>query len=98
MKKIGKREYDKAVKIVEAYQQQNIKTVPVACNINYFGFLWYSDNNVEHQTWIKAKNIDSACKKFVARKFKTLFRLDYEVCNNRTFIDISERKELKEWL
>ena len=93
---IQKREYNKALKIVKCYEEQiKSKSVNTA---KEFGFIWHDNDNVPHYTWIKAKNIDSACKKFLRCERKTMMTLDYEVQVGKEYIDISERKEFKNWL
>lgn len=92
---IKKREYNKALKIVKAYEQQLNKPVVIA---SLFGFLWFNENDTEHNRYIKAKDIDSACKKFLANKPKTMVRIDYEVHHGNKYIDISNRSEFKDWL
>jgi len=94
MKKITKSQYIKALKTVDTYIRQ-VENKSKKCTVNLFGFLWHNFNYVEHQTFIKAKNIDSACKIFNKRMPKTMFRLDYEVQHGNEFIDISDRKEFK---
>jgi len=93
---IKKREYNKALKTVKEYEQQLLnKPVVIA---SAFGFLWWCENDVDHHRWIKAKNIDSACKKFISNQPKTIRKIDYEVQNGKKYIDISERKEFHHWL
>ena len=48
--------------------------------------------------YIKAKSIDAAIKKFLARKPKSLTRLDYEVEKDGQFIDISNVEALRHYL
>jgi len=88
---IKKREYKKALKIVKEYEQQ-VLNKPVA---NTFGFIWWCEKDIQHNRWIKAKDIDSACRKFILNQPKTIRKLDYEVQHGDEFIDISERKEFK---
>lgn len=92
---IKKRDYNKALKIVKAYEQQLNKPAVIA---SLFGFLWFNENNTEHSRYIKAKNINSACKKFLANKPKTMVRIDYEVQHGNEYIDISNLSEFKDWL
>jgi hypothetical protein len=94
---IRKSEYNKALKIVDAYrlqlqQRENKRTVT---NHNLYGFLWFDCDGGEHHRWIKAKDIDSACKRFEKIQPKTMVRLDFEVQNVTTYFDISEREEFK---
>ena len=65
---------------------------------NLFGFLWFNKNSTEHNRYIKAKNIDSACKIFLTNKPKTMVKIDYEVHRGNNYIDISNRSEFENWL
>ena len=66
------------------------------CDI--FVFLWFNENGKEFNKFIKAKNINSAIKKFLSKKPISMHRIDYEVQNGNKYIDISDRTEFSEYL
>lgn len=70
-----------------------------------YQFLWYtkygyqfSDGSKARFTYVKAKNIESACKKFHRLLPCTIYKLDYEVKFNDTFIDIRDNPLLNEFI
>lgn len=77
------------------YREAGRKAI-IGCN--YFGFLWFTENGNEKQRWVKAKNIDDACRKFLSNMPKTLYRIDCEVQHENDYISISNRKEFNEYL
>ena len=97
---IGKREYNKALKIVQEYQkqEQEKKQVGIYLKHNCFSFLWFDKNDKDNCRIVKAKNIDIACKKFISNLPKTISKIDYEVGFLNQFIDISDRKEFKNYI
>lgn len=97
---IGKREYNKAFKIVQEYQkqEQEKKQVGKYFNHNCFNFLWFDKNEKAYSRTIKAKSIDIACKKFISNLPKTISKIDYEVGFLNYFIDISDRKEFEKYI
>ena len=92
---IGKREYNKALKVIKEYEKQQICVLKTDTS---FGFLWFDKNDKYSQRIIRAKNINSACNKFLLNIPKTLVTIDYEVLNNNTYIDISNKKKFQKYL
>ncbi len=94
-KLIGKIEYNKALKIVMEYEKQKISVLKTdTC----FGFLWFDKNDKHYQRIVIAKDIYSACDKFLLNIPKTLVKIDYEVSNMYGFIDISDMKNFEKYL
>ncbi len=92
---IGKREYNKALKVIKEYEKQQICVLKTDTS---FGFLWFDKNDKHYQRIIRAKDINSACNKFLLNIPMTLGKVDYEVSNNNTYIDISERKKFEKYI
>ena len=85
-------------KLQSIWSSKSVESEITKNECDLYGFLWFGKNGTEHNKYIKAKNIDSAIKKFLARKPKSMTGLDYEVHNGDIYIDISNRSEFSEYL
>ena len=94
MKTITKREYNAALKTIKKFELQKMR-VRIASNL--FGFLWWGKSDNEHSKWIKAKDINEACAKFL-KCTPTLENVDYEVQNGYNYIDISDIKPINKYI
>ena len=97
---ITRREYLKAQKVIDAYTKQLNKPNVIASSFHFL--YWLNDEQVydgaERYKTIRAKSIEVAIRKFLRVAPKTLSRIDYEVGHKDNFIDISQFKEIKNWL
>jgi hypothetical protein len=97
---ITRREYLKAKKVVDAYTKQLDKPNVIASSYHFL--YWLNDEQVypdsERYKTIRAKSIEIAIRKFLRAAPKSLTRIDEEVGHKDGFIDISQFKQIKNWL
>lgn len=101
-KNITLSEYNAAMATIASYREQQRKKVSKP---EYYGFLYwlngdYYDKKGEKYRIknIKAKSIEEACAKFVKGRSKHLERVDSDVSNLNTYIDIRHIKCIANWV
>lgn len=91
--------------MVDPFNKLNVK--PKKSTLIDYQFLYYLDGDrvatrdlERYRTKvIRAKDIESACEKFIKQKPKTLYQIDYEVkLKGDEFIDISTIPSVKDYL
>lgn len=93
---ISKKTFKRAEKIIEKYNLQQV-IINKKKQKGKFEFLWFDLTGKDHVRFIKAKSIESACKKFLALKLQTLDYVDYEARLNGVEIEIQNIPCMKGW-
>lgn len=101
---VTKKQYIAAQKLIADYEQQLRERNVIASPLCWqFMFTtddeWYLKPEPKWQfRYLKAKSLDEAVQKFIARQPKHIVRLDYEVRQGDTFHDISNVDAVQDWL
>lgn len=93
---ITKREYNKALKIIKQYQEQEANRKPRRSSI--WLFIWFDEDRNQYNKFVRASKLDTACRKFLREKPKAMVSVDEEVENKGKYYDISDREDFKEYI